>query len=557
MLPPNHAVNGGPRTSTTGGPLPNARNLRVSLLSDGRVHNNHHTQLITYLLLVMTGDVTSVHDTVNYVVFETTCCTPAGRLNPQCMPIEVPSDDLFLRTSDIRCLNLTRAITYQQLGCASSALPPERINTSPPMLDLSILYGNDVPNAERFRQKTGGLLRSELFKGKDWPPNGGLVCIVNQPPRETYCYDSGNQGLNAILGIQLLGLWFYRNHNQIARQLSRVNPCWGDERLFYAARDINIAYYQHIIYYELMPSILGYEVLLKNQVIFNTYDHINDYDDLQEPRVSIEYVIGTRWFHSLQEGRLQLYDNNGNLLNELPMMDYSLRTAAMRVNNTVEGVTQGSFRQPCAANDLLVDPEVGERILGPLQRATDVSANDIMKGRDVGLPSYNQYRKRCGLPPASSFRDLYKWIPKDQVDVMARRYESVEDVDLMAAILVEYPMRGAVMGPTLACIMIDQLQRWRRADRFWYENPVHPGTFTPEQLYEIRKVTMARIICDNGDSVDAVQPRAFVLPGHGNEIVNCSYIPSPNIEAWREPNCVLANNSDNSTITFANATQET
>lgn len=127
MLPPNHAMDGGLRTSTTGEPLPNTRDLRVSLIPDGRVHNKKYTQLITYLLLLMTGDVTSVHDTVNYVVFTTTCCTPLGLVNPTCMPIEVPSDDLYLRTSGIRCLNLTRAITYQRIGCAPETLPPERV----------------------------------------------------------------------------------------------------------------------------------------------------------------------------------------------------------------------------------------------------------------------------------------------------------------------------------------------------------------------------------------------------------------------------------------------
>lgn len=56
---------------------------------------------------------------------------------------------------------------------------------------------------------------------------------------------------------------------------------------------------------------------------------------------------------------------------------------------------------------------MGERILGPLQRASDVTASDVMKCRDVGLPSYNRYRQHCGLPVAKSFDDLYKWMPKD------------------------------------------------------------------------------------------------------------------------------------------------
>ncbi|XP_013163275.1 PREDICTED: peroxidase-like [Papilio xuthus] len=357
LLPSNNAMNGGLRTSITGLPLPNARKLRVSLLSDGRVHNKHYTQLVTNHLLMMTGDITSAHDTINYILVTTSCCFTEG-LNPTCMPINVPSNDVHLRESGIRCLNLTRALTYQRLGCAPNTLPPERINTSPPLLDISNMYGINSIGVNQSRLGTDGLLRFEVDKGKEWPPTGAPICLANELPQETYCYNGGNPGLNAPLGIQLVGLWHFRSHNHIARILAQLNPCWGDERIFLTARDINLAFYQHIIYYELMPEVLGYDLLLKNKVIFDTYGHVDDYDDSLEPRVSIEYVIATRWFHTMQEGRLQLFDSQGKFLNELDMMDYTLRTGALRVNNTVDGVTQGSFRQPCAGSDLFVDPEV-------------------------------------------------------------------------------------------------------------------------------------------------------------------------------------------------------
>ena len=33
----------------------------------------------------------------------------------------------------------------------------------------------------------------------------------------------------------------------------------------------------------------------------------------------------------------------------------------------------------------------------------------------------------------------------------------------------------------------------------------------PEQLYEIRKTSMSRLICDNAHDIDEIQPLAFVL----------------------------------------------
>lgn len=43
-------------------------------------------------------------------------------------------------------------------------------------------------------------------------------------------------------------------------------------------------------------------------------------------------------------------------------------------------------------------------------------------------------------------------------------------------------MPGFALGPTFACITVDQMKRWRQADRFWYENDQHPGAFNLGQF---------------------------------------------------------------------------
>jgi peroxidase len=62
-----------------------------------------------------------------------------------------------------------------------------------------------------------------------------------------------------------------------------------------------------------------------------------------------------------------------------------------------------------------------------------------------------------------------------------------------------------MVGPTFACIMGRQFRNFRFGDRFWYENGGWPSSFTPEQLTELRKVRLSRLICDNADDVDSVQ----------------------------------------------------
>ncbi len=62
-----------------------------------------------------------------------------------------------------------------------------------------------------------------------------------------------NEQLNLIV---MHTVWM-REHNRIARKLQKLNRGWDDERLFQEARRITNAEYQHIVYKEWLPLVLG------------------------------------------------------------------------------------------------------------------------------------------------------------------------------------------------------------------------------------------------------------------------------------------------------------
>lgn len=43
----------------------------------------------------------------------------------------------------------------------------------------------------------------------------------------------------------------------------------------------------------------------------------------------------------------------------------------------------------------------------------DAISLDIERGRDHGLPTYNYYRRYCGLPAAKTFDDFLDYIPTE------------------------------------------------------------------------------------------------------------------------------------------------
>ena len=121
-------------------------------------------------------------------------------------------------------------------------------------------------------------------------------------------------------------------------------------------------------------------------------------------------------------------------------------------------------------------------------------------------------------------------------------YGSIENLDLYIGGLLERKDSDAMLGPTFKCLVGDQFRRIRLGDRFWYEEPNQAGSFTignnslafnspfhqdklnvsiyhilkiisisniTAQLDAIRETSLARILCDNGDSVQLMQPLAF------------------------------------------------
>lgn len=87
------------------------------------------------------------------------------------------------------------------------------------------------------------------------------------------------------------------------------------------------------------------------------------------------------------------------------------------------------------------------------------------------------------------------------------------------------------VGPLFRCLLIEQFQRLRDGDRFYYENP---SSFLPEQLAQIRQSSLARVLCDNGDNITEATDNVFLLPSLQHGYKSCEEIPGPNLYFWQE-----------------------
>lgn len=110
------------------------------------------------------------------------------------------------------------------------------------------------------------------------------------------------------------------------------------------------------------------------------------------------------------------------------------------------------------------------------------------------------------------FEDLEHSTPSAIIKELKQLYTHVEDIDLFPGGLVEYSLKGGIIGPTFACIIGNQFRRLRTCDRFWYETDNPFTRFTPMQLAEIRKTVLARLVCDNTNNIVTIQKSLLDLP---------------------------------------------
>jgi hypothetical protein len=131
---------------------------------------------------------------------------------------------------------------------------------------------------------------------------------------------------------------------------------------------------------------------------------------------------------------------------------------------------------------------------------------NIQRGRDHGLPGYNEVRRALGIPPARSFRDVHP--DRTVQERLAEVYADVDQIDLWVGGLCEPHIPGSMVGPVFHRILVDQFTRLRDGDRFWYESAL-----APEILELVRNQSLASIIRRNTQIGDELQENVFLMPG--------------------------------------------
>lgn len=477
-----------------------------------------------------------------------TCCRPDStplqprHAHPLCHPITIPQHDPFYSPHRARCMSYIRSLHAFRPDCSFG--PAEQMNQASHFLDGSQLYGTSQHRDRSLRQFSRGrlLLANRNGHGRPYlPPAEDPRDRCQVSSSTAACYKSGDVRANTHPHLTAMHTLWAREHNRVAEELSELNPQWDDETVFQEARRVVIAEMQHITFDQWIPNLLGARFAQKVGLTSTAADLVSSFRETVDPSVSNAFATaGLKFGLSMMQGRIHLYDEKRHTNSSLLLRDHFNKPNVLESTAALDGLVRGLATQSSQQVDVfLVEDLTNMMFRDSSERGVDALSLAIQRGRDHGLPGYNQYRKLCGLPAAASFDEFADVMPRQTAQRLSTVYVHPDDVDVLVGGMAELPWDGALVGPTLRYIISEQLLRTRRADRYFYDNADQPYPLTPEQLREIKKASLARIFCDNANELAMMQPQAFSVPSPSNRLTSCANeeaIPRVDLTVWRENN---------------------
>uniref|UniRef100_A0A0N5ABK1 Chorion peroxidase n=1 Tax=Syphacia muris TaxID=451379 RepID=A0A0N5ABK1_9BILA len=528
-----------PRSSVSHVPLPNARKISKILFTDDKSQHKDCSTMVAQWAMFVYNDIAQNSFNQLFKDNETKpvpCCNDEFS-HSECYPIIAEDDS---PDSKGECFPYVRSITAPRENCSLGVR--EQGNQATSYLDGSHIYGSTKQRAEKLRTFTDGLLKTNELSGKKKVsnPNDDESCSKQNGENSVCGLFSGNPQSNLIISNSAMQILWRRQHNFIAKQLKEINPTWNDEQLYQESRAIVTAQIQYITYNEFLPLIIGINNLRRYGLNLKNYAYDSDYDLFQ-----IEQILQNTDASTLNEFAsaaglffFSLFPDQ-QIFQEVIQQNKRSSQNNLLNQGRIDSIIKSIVDTPIRNLGLYISEHFKDKFLkGNGKYGVDLIATIIQLGRDHGLPGYTTYRSKCGLLRPTNFSELQDIVLENvDIEAISTIYENIDDVDLFVLGLAEKPEAGSLVGPTFSCIIGNQFKNIRHGDRYWFENFFTPTAFTLDQLNEIRKTTLARIVCDNSERIKTIQPNTFALVDEfGNCPIDCDsiFIDTLDLKHWSD-----------------------
>jgi hypothetical protein len=359
-----------------------------------------------------------------------------------------------------------------------------------------VVYGSDKKRQKEMRMLDGtGHLKTSDGNLMMFNVNG----LPNQPPPDRgldpgLFFLGGDERSNENVALSTMQNLLVREHNFWADFIKTGDPTLDDEGIYQRTRAIVGAEIQSITYRDFIPILLGPNALTPYA----------GYNSSVDPRVSLAFsTAGFRVGHTFLPPVLNRLNSRNRSLGDLSL-NLALFQPQQITHFGLEPFLRGLARQIPQEVDVGVVDGVRNFVTG-VGTGFDLPALNIQRGRDHGLPSYNQVRIDYGLVPKATFAEVTSNL--DFQSRLASAYSSPDDMDLWVGCLAEDHVNGGLVGETMFTIFKDQFERTRDGDRFWYESYLDAAT-----LALVRQQTLGAMIKRNTTIASEMQDEVFHVP---------------------------------------------
>jgi peroxidase len=357
------------------------------------------------------------------------------------------------------------AANFQNFDCNLGAREQTNLLTS--WIDLSSIYGNTKEASHSLRSHHGG----KLIYSKIRNIHGSYLPFKTHKHKCLFiedgdlCFESGDIRVNQNLPLTSIHTIFLREHNRIADSLHAINPSWHDERLYQETRRIMIAQFSHVMFNEWLPILIGPNLMFENKLIPKFDDFFTEYNPEVTPNVYNEFATAAfRFGHSMVRSWIDKLDANYepySMFSNISFDDVVFDARHAFKKGGLDSIARGCLKDKTNSFDPHFNEQLTHHLFENVKAVKHLDSKrfslpslNINRGRDHGLPGYNQYRSLCGLNLATNFDELYN-IPLELREKLAQIYDDVNDIDLYTGGTSELPMDSSILGPTFACKYIN------------------------------------------------------------------------------------------------------
>ena len=416
---------------------------------------------------------------VDHDIDLTDAAVPAEQAN-----INVPTGDPYFDPNNTggQLIFFNRSLYDSQTGTDTNN-PREQLNEITAWIDASNVYGSDEERA--------GALRTFDGNGKLKTSDGNLLPfnelgLPNAGGPSTSLFLAGDVRANEQVGLTAMHTLFVREHNRLADLIAQRNPDLSGEEIYQRARRLVGAQMQMITYYEYLPALLGRHMI-------SSY---RGYKPTVNASIANSFSAASyRYGHSALSPTLLRLDETGTEIADghLALRDAFFNPTRITDQGGIEPLLRGLASQKHQKIDIHIIDDVRNFLFGePGQGGFDLASLNIQRGRDHGLPSYNDMREAVGLGRVDSFSDI-----NSDPEIQSRLeevYDSVDNIDIWIGGLSENPLNNSHLGELFSTLLVIQFESLRDGDRFWFER-----TLSKRDLDMIQNTRLSDIIIRNTD----------------------------------------------------------